>query len=78
MTSYRTYFTKTSNGWFELKEILQCIARIHDKKKFTSSDRRFANGEMERARGIWDCLIISVAFGIAYVVERIKRGLQLP
>ena len=28
--------------------------------------------------GIWDCLSISVAFGIVYVVERIKRGLQVP
>jgi hypothetical protein len=47
-------------------------------KKFTSSDRSSANGEMDRTIGIFDCLTISGAFGIVYVVERIKRGLQLP
>jgi hypothetical protein len=33
---------------------------------------------MERAIGIRDCLIRSFVFGTAYVVERIRRGLQLP
>jgi hypothetical protein len=33
---------------------------------------------MDRAIGIYDCLIISAVFGMVYVVERIKRGLQLP
>ncbi len=46
--------------------------------KITSSGRTFANGVIARATGICDCLIISWAFGIVYVVERIKRGLQLP
>lgn len=33
---------------------------------------------MVRAIGIWDCFTISPLYGIEYVVERIKRGLQLP
>ncbi len=33
---------------------------------------------MARAIGICDCLTISLELGIVYVVERIKRGLQLP
>ncbi len=37
-----------------------------------------ANGVIARAMGIWDCLIISLECGMVYVVERIKRGLQLP
>jgi len=44
----------------------------------TSSGRRFANGDIAKANGICDCLTRSFAFGIVYIVERIKRGLQLP
>jgi hypothetical protein len=78
MTSYWTYFTKISNGWFKLKDKSIFISKTKDYKIFTSSDRRSANGEMERAIGICDCLISSVEFGIVYAVERIRRGLQLP
>ncbi len=78
MTSYGTYFTKISNGWFKLKDKSIFISKTKGYKIFTSSDRRSANGEMERAIGICDCLISSVEFGIVYAVERIRRGLQLP